>query len=187
MPDRLSTAAIAALLTHACLVSAAPAAPNATEKQATPTTPAATPATVPASAPVPRWHATLDDVRHDEARGMWSWQVLWRVCITPPEGQAHSGWILERRTLSGEGASRRIVSPAPACHALEVARGRNPRAKGMPQREVLLAMQASQLAYQFRWRHPQGLTGPWTSPIAVATPSSGQAAQDPGELHTHAH
>ena len=71
------------------------------------------------------------------------------------------------RLLTGEGAATSLRVVRDTCHELQAAAGQNPKAEGLRDRDLQLALQKGQLAYSVRAVRQEGSVTPWSMAIAV--------------------
>lgn len=75
-----------------------------------------------------------------------AWTTYWKLCWNAYPGA--QGYELE--TLTGEGVSRKLRRQTETCFRLDIAKGQNEKAKGLFNRELMLASIAGQMAYRVR-------------------------------------
>lgn len=90
--------------------------------------------------------ASLEDETRELPDGQIAWTTYWKFCWNAYAGAR--GYELE--TLTGEGISRKVRRQTETCFRLEVAKGQNEKAKGLFNRELMLASIAGQVAYRAR-------------------------------------
>ncbi len=107
--------------------------------------------------------ATLEDEVHDLPGERMAWATYWKLCWEDyPGARAY-----ELQLLTGEGVSPKLRRQSERCVRLEVAKGENAKKLGLVNREVLLALQAGQLAYRVRAVLDEGRVSDWSSPVAA--------------------
>ncbi|HMV51608.1 MAG TPA: hypothetical protein PLD20_15645 [Blastocatellia bacterium] len=75
-----------------------------------------------------------------------AWSTYWQLCW-----QAHpSALAYELETFTGEGAARKLRRQTETCFRTEIAKSRNDKAKGLFNRELMLAGISGQLSYRVR-------------------------------------
>ncbi len=90
--------------------------------------------------------ARLDDERHVLADGRIAWRTWWELCWDDyPEATAY-----EVQTVTGEGTSPRLRRQTGECIRTEAAAGEDSPETVDARRELLLTLQAGQLAYRVR-------------------------------------
>lgn len=111
------------------------------------------------SAPLPGLRATLEDTsdRYSEA-GLqrWRWQTHWVVQWQPVPGATEYEII----SMTSEGTSKKRARLTQPPFRLEVAKGDNARAEGMPTRPIQLLTIQSLLSIKIVPRMPDGSPGP---------------------------
>lgn len=127
-----------ALQSNASSVASPPAA-------ATPR-PSPTPTPTVISATITGLNASLEDEARELPGGQIAWTTSWKLCWDAYAGAR--GYELE--TLTGEGVSRKLRRQSETRFRLEVAKGQNEKAKGLFNRELMLASIAGQVAYRVR-------------------------------------
>lgn len=75
-----------------------------------------------------------------------AWTTYWKLRWNAYPGA--QGYELE--TLTGEGVSRKLRRQTETCFRLDIAKGQNEKAKGLFNRELMLASIAGQMAYRVR-------------------------------------
>ena len=119
------------------------------------------------SPPVQNLSAVLEDEVHDLPRGEIKWSTYWRLCWDNYDGASE----YELQALTSEGASDKLRRQSERCFRLEVAAGQNAKTQGLRDRELQLAMRASELAYRVRAVLAGGSTSEWSQPLSVARPT----------------
>jgi hypothetical protein len=138
-------------------------------------TPPARPPATAGAAPVSGLVATLEDETRTLPSRQIAWFTYWRLCWDPyPGAQGY-----EIQALTSEGASPRLRTLHERCFRLTVAAGRNDESRGFSGRDVLLGLQAGQLAYRVRARRDGNRVSPWSTPASVPEPT-GDATRDRG-------
>jgi hypothetical protein len=107
--------------------------------------------------------ATLEDEVHELPGERMAWATYWKLCWEDYPGAR----TYELQTLTGEGASPKLRRQSERCLRLEVVKGENAKKLGFVNREVLLALQAGQLAYRVRAVLDEGRVSDWSSPVAA--------------------
>lgn len=91
-------------------------------------------------------NSSLVDEVKDLPEEKIAWNTYWQLCW-----QAHtSAQAYELETFTGEGASRKLRRQTETCFRTEIAKGRNDKAKGLFNRELMLAGISGQLSYRVR-------------------------------------
>ncbi len=116
--------------------------------------------------PVTNLTATLEDEVQELGGERIKWSTYWKLCWEAPPGAIS----YELQTLTSEGRSDKLRRQTESCFRLEVAAGDNERGQGFVNREVMLALQAGQLAYRVRAVFAQGRVGEWSAAIPVGAP-----------------
>jgi hypothetical protein len=107
--------------------------------------------------------ATLQDEVRDLPNEMIAWSTNWKLCWAAyPNATGY-----ELQTVTGEGTSKKIRAQSDNCFGLQAAAGENPKAKGLLNRELQLALQRGQLAYRVRAVLPDDRRSEWSAAIAV--------------------
>ncbi len=119
--------------------------------------------------PVRGLTASLQDEVRRLPRDRIAWTTRWRLCWNAYAGAR----AYELRPLTGEGAPATSQRQRGRCFAIEVAKGRNARSAGLVRRDVQVALQQSQLAYQVRAVVSGGRT-PWSRSVPVGEPFAGR-------------
>ncbi len=121
------------------------------------------PATQAEAAPVTGLGAVLQDETHEyvaKGQAQLRWQTFWVLDWTPVEGARHH----EIRYKTAEGTSRKVKVVDKPPFRLEVAKGDNPKAKGLVARQVQLDTVGSLLSVRVVARATDGRTtapSPW--------------------------
>ena len=113
--------------------------------------------------PVEGLVARLEDEVRDLPAGRIGWTTYWQLCWAAYPGAT----AYELQTLTGEGSSRKLRRQGEPCLRLEAAKGENDRAQGLANRDMLLALQAGQLAYRVRAVLHDHRRSAWSPPLAV--------------------
>jgi hypothetical protein len=98
------------------------------------------------SPPVQNLTATLEDEIHDLPDGEIEWTTYWHLCWTNYKGASE----YELQAVTSEGASDKLRHQTERCFRLDIAGGKNPKAQGLFNRKLQLAIRSSELSYRVR-------------------------------------
>ena len=115
--------------------------------------------------PVEGLVAALEDEVREFSGGRIAWATYWKLCWAAYPGAT----AYELETLTGEGSSRKLRRQAERCLRIEAAKGENDKSQGLVRRDLLLALQAGQLAYRVRAVLDDHRVSAWSRPMAVGT------------------
>lgn len=119
--------------------------------------------------PVSGLMATLSDEVRDLPGDRIAWTTYWQLCWTPYPGAT----TYELQPVTGEGTASRLIHQQNTCFRQEAAKGENAKADGLVNRDLLVKLQISQLAYKVRAVLNGNRVSAWSPPAAVgetATP-----------------
>jgi hypothetical protein len=167
---RLTLAVVALLVAALATACASPSSGAPVEAL-----PVATPALVPqVIAPaVAGLTATLEDQTTELPGGRMAWSTYWKLCWASYPGAV----AYELQALTGEGAASKLQRQSASCFRIEAAAGENEQAQGLLNRELLLALQTSQLAYRVRAALDDQRVSAWSPALAVGE-ATGATAGD---------
>jgi hypothetical protein len=126
---------------------------------------------VTVSPPVQNLTATLEDEVHDLPGGEIEWSTYWRLCWANYDGAS----AYELQSLTSEGASNKFLRQSERCFRLEVAAGQNPKTQGLHDRDLQLALRATELSYRVRAVLADGRFSEWSNPLTIAQPTADSA------------
>ena len=106
---------------------------------------------------------TLQDEVHNLPEGRIAWSAYWKLCWEEYPGAA----AYELQTVTGEGISPKLRRQSEHCFRIEAAKGENEKSQGLVNRDLLLALQAGQLAYRVRAVLADNRTSAWSAAYAV--------------------
>lgn len=158
-----------ALITGCSRTSAPGSASHAQSSSPLPT-PTVSPTASPrvATPPLSDVVATLEDETRDLSEGQIIWTTYWKLCWTAYPGAT----AYELETMTGEGARRKLRRQTETCLRVEVAKGRNEKAKGLFNRDLMLASISGQLSYRVRARLDGNRVSEWSPLMEVGRPDS---------------
>jgi hypothetical protein len=114
--------------------------------------------------PVEGLTATLKDEVRDLSVDRIAWSTYWELCWEPYSGAE----AYELKALTGEGEVSGELRPQEEnCFRIKAAAGENKESEGLKTRNVQLALQRSQLAYQVRAVLGEARVSEWSRPVPV--------------------
>jgi hypothetical protein len=107
--------------------------------------------------------ATLEDQVRELGHGRIAWSTYWKLCWDAvPGAEAY-----ELQAVTSEGVSPELRRQEGTCFRIEAAANENAIDQGLLHRDMLLAVQASQLAYRVRAALENGRVSAWSQAAAV--------------------
>lgn len=117
----------------------------------------------------------LEDETRDLPDGQMAWTTYWKFCWAAFPGAI----AYELETMTSEGAARKVRRQAESCFRVEVAKGQNERARGLFNRELMLASLSGQLAYRVRAVLDERRVSAWSAPAEAGRTISAGVSQRP--------
>jgi hypothetical protein len=119
------------------------------------------------SVSLPHWPVALRNHIYQQAvvavNSRLAWSTYWKLCWEEYPGAT----AYELQALTGEGGARKLRRQRERCFRIEAAKGENEKTQGLANRDLLLALQAGQLAYRVRAALNDHRVSAWSSPAAV--------------------
>ena len=111
---------------------------------------------------------TLEDSVQELPGKRIAWSTYWKLCWQSYPGAK----TYELQTVTAEGASPTLRRISDRCFRIEAAAGENQKSLGLFNREAILSLQASQLAYRVRAVLDENRVSEWSPTMAVGKATS---------------